>query len=111
MRQVTAPDPMKSMRNCCGRCDQGPDEVCDAVLDALTFVPGGDRGPDARDNRAVVVALRMAAEGWRFCPCFSRANSNQHARIFELVHTNLANRLAEKAVREAAFSSEKQSAA
>jgi hypothetical protein len=37
--------------------------------------------------------------------------THQHARIFGLVHTNLANRLAHDIAREALFSSEKQSAA
>jgi hypothetical protein len=111
MRQSNAPDPMKSMRLCRGKCDRVPDQVCDAVLDTLTFVPGGDRSADAWDARAVALAPQMAAEGWRFCPCFSEGNTPQHARIFALVHTNLANRLAQKALQEAAFSSEKQSAA
>jgi hypothetical protein len=53
----------------------------------------------------------MAVEGWRFCPCFSEGNTQQHARIYALVHTNLANRLAHKAAQETAFSSQKQSAA
>jgi hypothetical protein len=111
MHKVITTDPMESMRRCQGKCDRVPDEVCDAVLDTLTFVPGGDRSSDARDARAVALAPRMAAEGWRFCPCFSEGNTQQHARIFGLMHTNLANRLAQKAVLEAAFSSENQSAA
>jgi hypothetical protein len=39
----------------------------------------------------------MAAEGWRFCPCFPMVRTQQHELIFSLVHTNLANRLAQKA--------------
>ncbi len=111
MRQATAPDPMKSMRFCQGEYSQVPDPVCDAVLDTLTFIPGSDRSPDARDTRAVMLSSRMAAEGWRFCPCYSEGSTQQHARIFGLVHTNLANRLAEKAEQELSFSADEESAA
>ena len=111
MRQVTEPDPMKSMCHCQGTCDRVPDEVCDAVLDTLTFIPGGDNSSDACDARAAALAPRMAMEGWRFCPCFPAKRTHQHARICGLVHTNLANRLAHDIAQEALFSSEKQSAA
>lgn len=111
MRRVTAQDPMKSMRLCQGNCARVPDQVCDAVLDTLTFVPGGDHSLDAWDARAAALAPRMAVEKWRFCPCFAGGNTPQHARIFSLVHTNLANRLAQKAAQEADSSSGKQSAA
>ncbi len=111
MRQATNPDPMKSMLFCQGECSQVPYQVCDAVLDTLTFIPGGDRSLDARDTRAILLSLRMAAEGWRFCPCYSEGSTHQHARIFGLVHTSLANRLAQEADQQVAFSSDKQSAA
>ena len=105
------PDPMRSMLLCQGKCDRVPDEVCDAVLDTLTLVPGGHTGSDACDARAAAIAARMAVEGWRFCPCFQMQRTQQHARIFGLVHTNLANRLAHRAVLEATLAAEKQSAA
>lgn len=105
------PDPMKSMLLCQGRCERVPDEVCDAVLDSLTLVPGGNSSADACDARAAAIAPRMAVEGWRFCPCFTMQRTQQHARIYGLVHTNLANRLAHRAVLEASLDSEKQSAA
>jgi hypothetical protein len=105
------PSPMKTRKNCLGMCDRVPDEVCDAVLDTLTFNAGENRNTDACDVRAVAMAPWMAAEGWRFCPCFPRQRTQQHARIYGLVHTNLTNRLAHRTVLEAAFSSEKQNAA
>ena len=111
MSQATKQDPMKSMRFCQGECSQVPDQVCDAVLDTLTLIPGGDRSLDAWDQRAIVLASRMAAEGWRFCPCYSEGSTHQHARIFGLVHTDLANNLAEKADQESTFSSDEQNAA
>lgn len=77
----------------------------------LTFIPGGDNSSDACDARAAALAPRMAVEGWRFCPCFPTKRTHQHARIFGLVHTNLANRLAHDIAQEALFSSEKQSVA
>ena len=110
MRKVTAQDPMQSMRLCQGRCTLVPDQVCDAVLDTLVFVPGGDHSPDAWNARATALAPRMAMEGWRFCPCFAEGSTPQHARIFSLVHTNLANILAQKAAQEADFSSGKSAA-
>jgi hypothetical protein len=42
----------------------------------------------------------MAKEGWRFCPCFPAKRTFEHARIFDLVHTNMANRLAHRVARE-----------
>lgn len=104
-------DPMEAMRLCQGTCERVPDEVCEAVLDTLVLIPGGNRSSDACDARASAIAPRMAVEDWRFCSCFCRQKTQQHARIFGLVHTNLANRLAHRALLEAALSSEKQSAA
>ena len=111
MSQSATQDPMQSMRHCQGKCDRVPDQVCDAVLDTLTFIPGGNHSSNAWDARAVALAPRMAAEGWRFCPCFSEATTPQHARIFSLVNTNLANSLALTALQGEPFSSDKQSAA
>jgi hypothetical protein len=97
------PDPMAIMRSCRGeRCDCVPDEVADAVYDALERIPGGDDHSVVREARAELLAPRMAAEGWRFCACYPRLRSGPHARIFDLVHTNLANRLARKAALERA---------
>lgn len=90
------PDHMKRMMLCFGQCDDVPEEVCDAVFASLKRIPGGD--DDQRDARAADLAPLMAAEGWRFCPCFSMVRTQQHELIFSLVHTNLANRLANKAV-------------
>jgi hypothetical protein len=89
------PDPMKRMMLCFGQCDDVPEEVCDAVFASLKRIPGGDE--DQRDARAADLAPRMAEEGWRFCPCFPMVRTQQHELIFSLVHTNLANRLANKA--------------
>jgi hypothetical protein len=44
----------------------------------------------------------MAAQEWRFCPCFPLLRTEAHARIFDLVHTRLANRLAHKRAMERA---------
>jgi hypothetical protein len=111
MDQSAAQDPMQSMRHCQGTCDRVPDQVCDAVLDTLTFVPGGDHSSNAWDARAVALAPRMAVEGWRFCPCFSEETTPQHARIFSLVNSNLATSLARNPLQATYFSSDKQSAA
>jgi len=111
MRIAPSLDPMKSMRHCKGKCTLVPPQVCDAVLDTLAFVPGGDKSPAAWDARAAALAPRMALEGWRFCPCFPEGITQQHARISGLVHTNLANRLAQKAALEASFYSQNPSAA
>jgi len=94
------PDPMKTMLLCFGQCDSVPDEVCDAVIASLKRIPGVTE--DERDARAADLAPRMAVEGWRFCPCFPMVRTQQHELIFGLVHTNLANRLAQKAARESA---------
>jgi len=96
-------DPLAIMRICRGeRCDCVPDEVADAVYDALESIPGGDDHSAIREARAELLAPRMVAENWRFCPCFPNLRSGQHARIFDLVHTNLANRVAEKLALERA---------
>jgi hypothetical protein len=94
------PSPMTTMMLCLGQCDDVPEEVCDAVFASLQRIPGHDQ--DVRDTRAADLAPRMAVEGWRFCPCFFMERTEQHEVIFSLVHTNLANRLAHKAVEKAA---------
>jgi hypothetical protein len=81
-------------------CDQVPDEVCDAVFQTLNSIPGVYSECNVREALAALVALRMAREGWRFCPCFPTKRTSDHARIFDLVHTNMANRLAHRAVLE-----------
>jgi hypothetical protein len=86
------PDPMDTTL-CFGQCDGVPDEVSNAVFDVVKSVPVGKRG-DERITRAVCLAPRMAVEGWRFCPCFPMARSQQHELIFSLVDTYLANQLA-----------------
>jgi hypothetical protein len=95
------PDPMTIMKSCYGdSCECVPEEVTEAVNDSLSQIPGGDRRFHQRDARAEILAPLMAEQGWRFCPCFPMLRSEQHARIFELVHTNLANRLAHRAALE-----------
>jgi hypothetical protein len=64
-----------------------------------------------REALAALVAPRMAKEGWRFCPCFPTKRTLQHARIFDLVQTNTADRLAHRHVLEQKNSAEQQSAA
>jgi hypothetical protein len=92
-------DPMTTMRSCYGdSCESVPDEVAAAVTASLQQVPVGADHNHARDTRAEKIAPRMAEEGWRFCPCYAMSRTEQHARVFELVHTNMANRLAHKAV-------------
>jgi hypothetical protein len=81
-------------------CDQVPDEVCEAVFETLDSIPEVYRECNERETLATLVALRMAREGWRFCPCFPTKRTTEHARIFDLVHTNMANRLAHRAVLE-----------
>ena len=85
---------------CQGMCHQIPDEVCEAVFETLDATPGlyGERDP--REALATLVAPRMAKEGWRFCPCFPARRTFEHARIFDLVHTNMANRLAHRTALE-----------
>lgn len=100
---IMQPDPMKTMQTCSGgSCDCVPDQVCDAVLDSLHQIPGGDDFYQVRDARAEWLAPRMAREGWRFCECFPLLRTEQHAQIFDLLHIKLANRLAGKAARERA---------
>jgi hypothetical protein len=95
------PDPMKTMKSCRGgSCNSVPDEVYEAVYESLSQIPGPDRCDPLRDARAEILAPLMAKEGWRFCPCYPALRSKDHARIFDLVHTNLANRLALKATLE-----------
>jgi hypothetical protein len=97
------PDPLTIMISCYGdSCDCVPDEVFDVVEVSLQKIPGGDNRGDWRDFRAELIAPIMAASGWRFCPCFPMRRTDQHARIFSLVHTNLANRLANRAMLEGA---------
>jgi hypothetical protein len=92
-------DPMQTMKSCSGdSCDGVPDEVFDVVEAILVRIPRGEQISHLRDCRSEVVALLMAEQEWRFCPCFAMQRTEQHARIFDLVHTNLANRLANKAV-------------
>jgi hypothetical protein len=70
--------------------------MIDAVFDSLKRIQGDSDQCLGRDARAVDLAPRMAAEGWRFCPCFPMQRTEEHERIFDLVHTNLANRLADR---------------
>lgn len=95
------PDPMTTMKSCYGdSCECVPDEVTDAVYDSLNHIPSGDHRTQRRDARAEMLAPHMADQGWRFCPCFPMLRSEEHARVFDLVHTNLANRLAQRALLE-----------
>ena len=107
----TMPDPMRTMQLCEEMCDQVPDEVCEAVFETLTSIPGVYRECSEREALATLVAPRMAKEGWRFCPCFPTKRTTQHAQIFELVHTNMANRFAHRAVLEQKNAAERQPAA
>lgn len=85
---------MQTMKSCRNHCEEVPDEVCQAVFDALDAIPGETE--DCREARANSVASRMAREGWRFCICFATRRTPLHQRIFNLVHTNMANRLAHR---------------
>jgi hypothetical protein len=85
---------------CQGMCHQIPDEVCEAVFETLDATPGLYRERDPREALATLVAPRMAKEGWRFCPCFSAKRTFEHAQVFDLVHTNMATRLALRAALE-----------
>jgi hypothetical protein len=96
----TLPNPMRTMHLCQGMCDEVPNEVCEAVFETLNAIPGVYRECSEREALATLVAPRMAKEGWRFCPCFQAKRTVQHARIFDLVHTNMANRMAHRAVLE-----------
>jgi hypothetical protein len=87
-------DPMQTMKSCQNLCEEVPDEVSNAVFDALDSIPG--QGEESREVRANAIASQMAKEGWRFCPCFATRRTPLHERIFDLVHTNMANRLAHR---------------
>jgi hypothetical protein len=87
-------DPMTTMKSCRNHCDEVPDEVSEAVFAALDALPGETE--DIREARANAIASRMAKEGWRFCPCFATRRTALHQRVFNLVHTNMANRLAHR---------------
>lgn len=87
-------DPMQTMKSCRNHCEEVPDEVSSAVFAALDAVPG--EGEESREARASEIASQMAEEGWRFCPCFPTRRTPLHERIFDLVHTNMANRLAHR---------------
>jgi hypothetical protein len=87
-------DPMQTMKTCRNHCEEVPDEVSEAVFDALDAIPGETE--DTREARATAIASRMAKEGWRFCSCFPTRRTQFHQRIFDLVHTNMANRLAHR---------------
>jgi hypothetical protein len=96
-------DPMKTMQTCSGdSCDCVPDQVSEAIHACLEQVPRGDDYNQRRDLRAEWLAPRMAAEEWRFCPCFHLLRTEEHAWIFDLVHVKLANRLAHRAAMERA---------
>ena len=92
----TMPAPMKTMQLCQGTCDQVPEQVCEAVFETLITIPDVYRECNVREALATLVAPRMAKEGWRFCPCFAMKRTSEHARIFDLLHTNMANRLAHR---------------
>ena len=105
------PNPMRAMQLCQGMCVQVPDEVCEAVFETLNSIPGVYRECSVREALATLVAPRMAREGWRFCSCFPTKRTGEHARIFDLVHTNMANRLARRHALEQKNSAGQQSAA
>ena len=93
-------DPMKLMQACSGdNCEWVPHEVCEAVVDSLKHAPVGNGHVNERDACALILAPRMAREGWRFCPCFPLGRTQQHRQIFALVDTFLANKLAHKEAR------------
>jgi hypothetical protein len=101
MESVMQTDPLSTMSACYGdSCECVPDEVTDAVYSSLNRIPTGDRHARRRDARAEVLAPLMADQGWRFCPCFPMLRSEAHARVFDLVHTDLANRLAQRTALE-----------
>lgn len=87
-------DPMKAMKACKNRCEEVPGQVSEAVFAAFDEIPGVDE--ESREARSKAVAERMAKEGWRFCPCFPARRTPLHQRVFALVHTNLANRVAHR---------------
>jgi hypothetical protein len=63
-----------------------------------------DGDHDANRRTAAILASRMALEGWHFCPCFALTKTPGHQQIFNLVHTNLANKLAHSEARAHAAS-------
>jgi hypothetical protein len=90
-------DSMTAMQSCYGdSCACVPDAVIDVVDATLTRIPASE----ARFARAALIAPLMAQQGWRFCPCFAMRRTEQHARVFALVHTDLANRLANRVMLE-----------
>jgi hypothetical protein len=89
---------MQSMKSCQNRCLEVPEEVSEVVFAALNSIPGENEGGCERDDRAKQIAPAMARDGWRFCPCFPARRTLEHYRIFDLVHTNMANRLAHRIV-------------
>jgi hypothetical protein len=93
-------DPTRTTSLCQRMCNQIPDEVFEAVYETLGATPGLYRERDPREALATLVAPRMAKEGWRFCSCFPAKRTFEHARIFDLVHTNMANRLAHRTALE-----------
>ncbi len=96
-------DPLAVMRVCRGEsCDCVPDEVFDAVYDTVDRLPPGEDQSNRRDTRAEMLAPRMVEETGDSAPCFSLLRTGQHARIFDLVHTNLANRIANRIALERA---------
>lgn len=99
-RLKTMLDPTRTTPLCQGTRNQIPDEVCEAVFETLGAIPRLYRERDPREALATLVALRMAKEGWGFCPCFPAKRTFEHARIFDFVHTNMANRLAKRAFLE-----------
>ncbi len=91
---------MKLMQTCSGdNCDRVPHKVCEAVVAILKQGPRVNGHANERDARALILAPRMARDGWRFCPCFPLGRTQQHQQIFDLVHTRLANKLAHKEAR------------
>ena len=99
-RLKTVPAPTSTTTLCQGRCNQISDEVCEAVFETLDATPSLYHERDPREALATLVAPRMAKEGWRFCSCFPARRTFEHARIFDLVHTNMANRLAHRTASE-----------
>jgi hypothetical protein len=99
-RHKIVPAPPKTPPPCKGLCNQIPDEVCEAVFETLDATPNLYHERDPRETLATLVAPRMAREGWRFCSCFPARRTSEHARIFDLVHTNMANRLAHRTALE-----------
>ena len=95
-----ASKPKTKIQGCSGdNCDCSvSDEVIEAVFDSLKRIPRDNEQSLGRDARAIDLAPRMAAEGRRFCPCFPKLRTPEHERIFDLAHTNLANRLAQREV-------------